>query len=335
MRSAASTARNSIGSSPISSPAERLSPDGSGRGAARVRARRTGTLVEPRRHRRPKSESAAGPSRRTRGSPGPKPGPARRGWSGERPNFAVDTSGCSTYFASTTSTVDPPRARPWREGPGFYLLRVVPRPGVTVDRVVNRVDEIALSLALPAGLEDPDIARSRDHRLRGSEGTGGALPRFGDRPVGSLPASGGPTGRPIGEDIAGRAGSIEFSSPDSPHLLVAGTTGSGKSVALETLCEASAAIRTDVVRLHLVDPKGTELVDFADDPHTDGEIGMDGEDAIAILEAAVAEMQERYQRMRPVRARSLAEYNAAVPEEDRLPWRRHRARRVRRPHQRL
>ena len=51
------------------------------------------------------------------------------------------------------------------------------------------------------------------------------------------------------------------------------------------------------VEFHLIDPKGTELLDFEDDPHTVGSIGMDAADAIAILERAVAEMQRRYDAM--------------------------------------
>lgn len=217
--------------------------------------------------------------------------------------------------------VDPPPTEPWLEGPGFFLLRVVPRPGVTVDRVVNRVDEIALSLALPAGskirtLLDRGTIVFEVPKVPEERYPVSAADLWARTPV--------PTDRlevPIGEDISGEVVTIEFSSPDSPHLLVAGTTGSGKSVALETLLRGLCRYSEQQVRLQLVDPKGTELLDFVDDPHTEGDIGMDATDAITTLEGAVAEMQERYRRMRPVRARSLAEYNAAVPDEERLPWR--------------
>jgi len=70
----------------------------------------------------------------------------------------------------------------------------------------------------------------------------------------------------------------------------------------------------------LVDPKGTELIDFEDDPHTDGPNGFDAADAVAILEQAVLEMESRYALMRPVRARSLPDYNAIVGPQDRKPW---------------
>ena len=216
--------------------------------------------------------------------------------------------------------VDPPPSEPWREGPGFFVMRVIPRPGVTVDRVVNRVDEISLALALPAG---DRIRTSLDRGTIVFEVPKSSEDRYGvsasslwDR----CEVSADELSVPLGEDLAGSPVSLTFSSPDSPHLLVAGTTGSGKSVALETLLRGLCRYDERLVRLQLIDPKGTELVDFADDPHTDGDIGMDGADAISVIETAVAEMQRRYQLMRPARARSLVDYNQNAAPEERLPW---------------
>lgn len=208
----------------------------------------------------------------------------------------------------------------WQEGPGFYVLRFVPRPGVTVDKVVNRREEIFLALGLPAGYS----IRTRSDR--------GAvvfeIPKIGDEKYG-VPAAAlwekCPIDRtdltaPVGADISGKPVEIRFSSPDSPHLLVAGTTGSGKSVALDTILKGLVRYDAASVRLQLVDPKGTELVDFEDDPHVDGAIGMDADDAIQILEAAVAEMEARYRAMKAVRARKLVDFNAKVETADRKPW---------------
>lgn len=125
---------------------------------------------------------------------------------------------------------------------------------------------------------------------------------------------------PIGADISGQPVQLDLSSPDSPHLLVAGTTGSGKSAALETILRGLCRYPSSSLRLKLIDPKGTELLDFEDDPHTDGPIGGDAADAFEILEGAVAEMQLRYELMRPVRARSLLQFNQAVDEGERRPW---------------
>ncbi|NTW42089.1 MAG: DNA translocase FtsK [Cellulomonadaceae bacterium] len=217
--------------------------------------------------------------------------------------------------------VDPPDVGdPWQEGPGFYVLRFVPGPGVTVDKVVSRRDEIFLSLGLPAGFS----IRTRSDR--------GAvvfeIPKVADEKYGvpasalwrMCPVDDGELRAPVGADISGQPVEICFSSPDSPHLLVAGTTGSGKSVALETILKGLIRYDPEAVRLQLVDPKGTELVDFEDDPHVDGAIGMDAVDAIDILESAVREMEDRYREMKAVRARKLVEFNTIVGPTRRKPW---------------
>jgi hypothetical protein len=209
---------------------------------------------------------------------------------------------------------------PWIEGPGFYVLSVAPKTGVAVDRVVNRVSEIALALRLPAGLQ---IRTSLDRGNIVFE-----VPKSPDEryPVSARelweqhPVDAGRLIVPLGLDIAGQTVSVEFSSPDSPHLLVAGTTGSGKSVALETILRGLCRYPETAVRLRLVDPKGTELLDFEDDPHVDGTIGVYPQDAIEILDTAVAEMEARYQLMRPVRARSLVELNDSVGPDEQRPW---------------
>ncbi|GAB2566507.1 FtsK/SpoIIIE domain-containing protein [Kribbella endophytica] len=217
-------------------------------------------------------------------------------------------------------SVVPAANDPWIEGPGFYVLRVAPKTGVTVDRIVNRVSEIALALQLPAGLQ-----------IRSSLDRGNVVFEVPKSPEERYPVLARDLWQrspvdvsrlvaPIGVDIAGQLVSIEFSSADSPHLLVAGTTGSGKSVALETILHGLCRYPADAVRLRLVDPKGTELLDFEDDPHVDGTIGVHSQDAIDILETAVEEMESRYQAMRPVRARSLVDFNSGVGPEERRPW---------------
>jgi hypothetical protein len=217
-------------------------------------------------------------------------------------------------------TVVPASTEPWLEGPGFYVLRVAPKTGVTVDRVVNRVNEIALALQLPAGHQ---IRTSLDRGTIVFEVPKTQTERY---PVLAsdlweiCPPEAGRLIVPVGADIAGQPVLLDFSSPDSPHLLVAGTTGSGKSVALETILHGLIRYPAESLRLRLVDPKGTELLDFEDDPHTDGLIGADAADALEILNDAVAEMQRRYELMRPLRARNIVQYNEAVGLEDRKPW---------------
>jgi S-DNA-T family DNA segregation ATPase FtsK/SpoIIIE len=208
------------------------------------------------------------------------------------------------------------------EGPGFYLARVVPGPGVTADKLMGRTTDLKLRLGLPHTL---DIRTYADRGAVVFE-----VPKLDEERYDvdaeilwertSVPES--ELAVPIGEDIGGRAVVVNFSSSDSPHLLVAGTTGSGKSVALETilrgLCRAKTA---QSLRLHLIDPKGTELVGFEDDDHLEGPIGIDASDAIAELSRAVDEMQRRYEAFKPLRVRDLQTYNNAVPSGDRVPWR--------------
>ncbi|WP_409057763.1 FtsK/SpoIIIE domain-containing protein [Streptomyces sp. SYP-A7185] len=216
--------------------------------------------------------------------------------------------------------VTAPENGKWQEGPGFYIFRFIPEPGVTVDKLTNRRDEIFLALALPSGFS----IRTRSDR-------GSVLfeiPKIDDEKYGvdakalwqQCPATPESLIAPLGADIEGKPVTIDLSSADSPHLLVAGTTGSGKSVALDTILKGLVRYDESTLRLRLVDPKGTELVDFEDDPHLDGEIGMDAADAIDILEETVEEMAVRYRDMKAIRTRKLVEYNAKVKKADQKPW---------------
>ncbi|MFI6207496.1 FtsK/SpoIIIE domain-containing protein [Streptomyces sp. NPDC051041] len=223
-------------------------------------------------------------------------------------------------FARHKVAVTAPEVGKWQEGPGFYIFRFIPSPGVTVDKLTNRRDEIFLALALPSGFS----IRTRSDR-------GSVLfeiPKIDDEKYGvdakalwqRCPADPESLIAPLGTDIEGNPVTIDLSSADSPHLLVAGTTGSGKSVALDTILKGLVRYDKSTLRLRLVDPKGTELVDFEDDPHLDGMIGMDAADAIEILEETVDEMAVRYKDMKAIRTRKLVEYNAKVDKADRKPW---------------
>ncbi|WP_329097564.1 FtsK/SpoIIIE domain-containing protein [Actinomadura citrea] len=249
----------------------------------------------------------------------PAPLKARRGGLSEeelrlRYNKVVDV------FARHRVAVTAPEVDKWQEGPGFYIFRFIPSPGVTVEKLTNRRDEIFLALTLPSGFS----IRTRSDR-------GSVLfevPKIDDEKYGvdakalwrQCPADPENLIAPLGADIEGNPVTIDLSSADSPHLLVAGTTGSGKSVALDTILKGLARYDKSALRLRLVDPKGTELVDFEDDPHLDGVIGMDAADAIEILEETVEEMAVRYKDMKATRTRKLVEYNAKVDKADRKPW---------------
>lgn len=226
-------------------------------------------------------------------------------------------------FAQHGISVETPGVDRYTEGPGFVQLRFVPDPGVKAKSLYNLSDELKLALKLPAqydlrayadlGSVVFEVPKTDDQRY-----TVNATDIWSraEWPRDSLYA-------PIGEDISGDVVGIDFSSSDTPHLLIAGTTGSGKSVALETILRGLCrTYPPEDLELHLIDPKGTELTEFEDEPHLVGQIGIDAEDAISILADAVDEMQRRYALFRVVKGvRSIEDYRRADSELERLPWR--------------
>ena len=208
------------------------------------------------------------------------------------------------------------------QGPGFYLARVVPGAGVSGDKLMARTTDLKLRLGLPQNL---DIRTYADRGAVVLE-----IPKLEEERY-NVDAEGlwsrteirtDELSVAIGEDIGGHAVVVNFSSSDSPHLLVAGTTGSGKSVALETILRGLCRSKSrNELQLHLVDPKGTELVSFERDEHLAGTIGMDASDAITTLGTAVEEMQRRYLAFKTARVRDLPSFNAKAAPADLLPWR--------------
>jgi S-DNA-T family DNA segregation ATPase FtsK/SpoIIIE len=121
----------------------------------------------------------------------------------------------------------------------------------------------------------------------------------------------------LGKDISGRA--VFFDLADMPHLLVAGTTGSGKSVMLNSLLTA-LLLTTDPrqVKMMLVDPKRVELTHFGRIPHLIAPVVTDIKKASHALSWAVSEMERRYEVLEKMGARSLEGYN--VRSEEPLPY---------------
>ena len=102
---------------------------------------------------------------------------------------------------------------------------------------------------------------------------------------------------------------------DMPHLLVAGATGSGKSVFLNTLICTILALRDpEKVRLLLIDPKQVEFQVYRDTPHLLEPIATDSDDSIKLLDRAIEIMEERFEKLADVNARNLAEYEEITNE---------------------
>ncbi|MCK9585206.1 MAG: DNA translocase FtsK, partial [Candidatus Cloacimonetes bacterium] len=126
----------------------------------------------------------------------------------------------------------------------------------------------------------------------------------------------------LGKDISGRPIVADLSR--MPHLLIAGATGSGKSVCINTIL-MSLIMRTtpDDLRLILIDPKRVELAGYANLPHLIGDVVTDPDTALETMYWAVKEMERRYELLQDVKVRDILGYNersSRDEELERLPY---------------
>ncbi len=136
-----------------------------------------------------------------------------------------------------------------------------------------------------------------------------------------LPATASPLAVWLGKDISGTAVWADLAR--MPHILIAGTTGSGKSGCINTILTSILLRSTpDDVRMILVDPKRIELNYYESIPHLLTPVVSSPKEASAVLANVVAEMERRYERLSAVRARSLPEANRSLRQrgEDTLPY---------------
>ncbi|HEY2910116.1 MAG TPA: FtsK/SpoIIIE domain-containing protein, partial [Gemmataceae bacterium] len=112
----------------------------------------------------------------------------------------------------------------------------------------------------------------------------------------------------LGKDVEGRP--LAYDLHDMPHLLIAGRTGTGKSVCLNTIILSLLLTRRpDECRMILIDPKKVELSDYAHIPHLMTPVVKDEKKADAILSWAVEKMEERYEWLHRARVRKITAYN--------------------------
>lgn len=205
------------------------------------------------------------------------------------------------------------------QGPAITRYELQPAPGVKVSRIVNLADDIALKLAatgvrieapIPGkaavGIEVPNKDVSTV-LLRDVLET----PEFQNAPS-KLTVT-------LGRDIAGLP--IIADLGKMPHLLVAGATGSGKSVCINTLILSIIYKATPAeVKFLLIDPKIVELSTFNGIPHLIAPVVTDAKKAASALRWAVNEMEKRYLLFAATGVREIKRYNNMVPQENQLPF---------------
>ncbi|MBL0769348.1 DNA translocase FtsK 4TM domain-containing protein [Sphingopyxis sp. DHUNG17] len=197
-----------------------------------------------------------------------------------------------------------------RPGPVVTMYELEPAPGTKASRVSNLADDIARNMsALSAriapipgrtviGIELPNAKREAVvlHEIIGSS-------LFHDQ-SGALPII-------LGKNISGDAVIADLAP--MPHLLIAGTTGSGKSVGLNAMILSLLyRLGPDQVKLIMIDPKMLELSVYDDIPHLLAPVVTEPKKAIRALKWAVEQMEDRYRMMSSLSVRNLASYNDKV-----------------------
>lgn len=203
-------------------------------------------------------------------------------------------------------------------GPTVIQFRIQPHPGVKVSQIIALSNDMALSLAVASlrveapipgkpyvGIEIPNPKR-RGITLRSIledesfTDTDRVLPL------------------PMGVTINGE--SLVVGLEEMPHMLVAGTTGSGKSVFINCcIVGLCSKLTPDELRMILVDPKQVEMAIYEKLPHLLTPPVIDTKKAVHVLGWAVREMERRYSMCRTAKVRSIASYNEVALPKDRMP----------------
>ena len=204
-------------------------------------------------------------------------------------------------------------------GPRVVRYELQLAPGTKVSKVAGLKDDLSYALATT---EIRILAP-----IPGKQAVGVEIPNLSPKLVtlgdifDELPGAASPLAVWLGKDISGNAVWTDLAR--MPHLLIAGTTGSGKSGCINTLLTSILLRATpDEVRFILIDPKRIELGYYESIPHLLTPVVSSPKEASAVLQNVVAEMEKRYERLSIVRARSLPEANRAFRArgEDPLPY---------------
>jgi DNA segregation ATPase FtsK/SpoIIIE, S-DNA-T family len=199
-----------------------------------------------------------------------------------------------------------------RPGPVVTLYELEPAPGIKSSRVIGLADDIARSMSAVSarvavvsgrnaiGIELPNPTREKVYLRELLAGTDY------NESAAKLPLC-------LGKTIGGESVIVDLSR--MPHLLIAGTTGSGKSVAINTMILSLVyRLRPDQCRMIMVDPKMLELSVYDGIPHLLTPVVTDPKKAVVALKWAVREMEGRYKKMSKLGVRNIDGYNARVTE---------------------
>lgn len=199
-------------------------------------------------------------------------------------------------------------------GPAITRYEIQPKPGVKVSKIVNLTDDIALSLAARSiRVEAP---------IPGKNAIGIEVPNDETQMVGireivesdEFKNFKSPLAMGLGKDVSGKIFISDIAK--MPHLLIAGSTGSGKSVCVNTLINSILfKARPDEVKLLLIDPKVVELSNYNGIPHLLIPVVTDPSKAANALNWAVTEMNRRYKLFSESGSRDIKSYNEKAEEK--------------------
>ncbi|MDR3160446.1 MAG: DNA translocase FtsK [Spirochaetaceae bacterium] len=205
-----------------------------------------------------------------------------------------------------------------RKGPVITMFEILPAPGVKLSRIVNLQDNIALRLAASSvrivapipgkhavGIEVPNVKRN--------------IVSFRELIEGELQRDGKPQGRKqeipvvLGKDITGEAVAVDLAL--MPHVLIAGATGAGKSVCVNTMILSILYQRAPAeCRLIMIDPKIVELKLYNDIPHLLTPVITEPKRAFQALQYCIYEMERRYACLDSMGVRDIRSYNRRIRE---------------------
>jgi S-DNA-T family DNA segregation ATPase FtsK/SpoIIIE len=196
-------------------------------------------------------------------------------------------------------------------GPVVTQFEVVPAPGVKVNRIANLDADLALAMkaqsvrivapipgkgAVGVEIPNPEAAVVQLREVLEAKEFRGAR--------GDLPLA-------LGKDLTGRAYVADLAK--MPHVLIAGATGSGKSVCINTVITSLVYQHTpETLRFLMIDPKMVELSAYAQLPHLRHPVVTDPRDAAGVLKWAVLEMERRYRLFSANHVRSITEFNQKI-----------------------